>query len=282
MELALATLDEVPREVCNYFKRKNRAPGKARLKRLETGKSRLETGGSLIDRDQAQSTPADGRATAEAEEEETPFELPKFLVLERQKLIRDAVATGKIKESDCEAVLELGISCPDAALLTELWEQLKGEKQSASRADSHRPVSLAEHGTVRQGAMGAWGTQQGHPAVNIPGTVTKDDLVEKVTPAPRAKTHDQIPTVASEDDPRLRVNTLDGAEMIGSGAQRKKEKKKEYDDDGICKICLENPIDTVIVECGHQVICESCSPLVGAMCPLCRQPIVKVIKTYNT
>ena len=23
--------------------------------------------------------------------------------------------------------------------------------------------------------MGAWGTQQGHPAVNIPGTVTKDD-----------------------------------------------------------------------------------------------------------
>ena len=47
-------------------------------------------------------------AQAEAEEEDTPFELPKFLVLERQKLVRDAVATGKIRENDCEAVLERG------------------------------------------------------------------------------------------------------------------------------------------------------------------------------
>jgi len=126
--------------------------------------------------------------------------------------------------------------------------------------------------------MGAWGTQH----VNLPGTVTKDDSPEKVTQPPRATSHEVNPAAMAETDHRHRSNTLDGAEMIGAGPQRKKEKKKEYDDDGICKICLENPIDTVIVECGHQVICESCSPLVGAMCPLCRQPIVKVIKTYNT
>ena len=39
-------------------------------------------------------------------------------------------------------------------------------------------------------------------------------------------------------------------------SKKKKERKKEdpnYDDDGICKICLEAPIDTVILECGHQV-----------------------------
>ena len=95
--------------------------------------------------------------------------------------------------------------------------------------------------------------------------MTKDDSPEKVTQPPRAKAHNEIPTFRSEEDPRERSNTLDGAEMIGAGPAKKKEKKKEYDDDGICKICLENPIDTVIVECGHQVICESCTPLVGAL-----------------
>jgi hypothetical protein len=64
--------------------------------------------------------------------------------------------------------------------------------------------------------------------------------------------------------------------------KKKVEKKKEYDEDGICKICMENPIDTVMVECGHQVICYTCSPLVGSICPLCRQPIIRVMKTYHT
>jgi len=68
-------------------------------------------------------------------------------------------------------------------------------------------------------------------------------------------------------------------------SKKKKERKKEdpnYDDDGICKICLEAPIDTVILECGHQVICEACSAFVGSVCPLCRQTISRVIRTFNS
>jgi len=64
---------------------------------------------------------------------------------------------------------------------------------------------------------------------------------------------------------------------------RKKKKKKEDDDDdldNICKVCFENPIDTVILECGHQVICHDCSKDIGSLCPLCRGPISKIIKTY--
>merc|ERR1719387_3023860 len=89
---------------------------------------------------------------------------------------------GKIKEDECNIVLDRGVFCPDVALMAELWETIKNEKHAPegreTKTESHRPVALSEHGTVRQGAMGAWGTQQ----VNIPGTVTEDDFVEKIEP----------------------------------------------------------------------------------------------------
>merc|ERR1712216_713680 len=125
----------------------------------------------------------------------------------KQKLIRDAVATGKIKEDECNLVLERGISCPDAALVTELWETIKNEKHTdgaASKSEAHRPVALSEHGTVRQGAMGAWGTQQ----VNIPGTVTEDDFVEKIEP--------------KKEEARAGP-AMDSVEVISGGAKKKKE-----------------------------------------------------------
>ena len=49
-------------------------------------------------------------------------------------------------------------------------------------------------------------------------------------------------------------------------------------DDGdrdVCKICLVNKIDTVLVPCGHRCICDSCSKGLGSRkaCPICRKAI---------
>lgn len=49
----------------------------------------------------------------------------------------------------------------------------------------------------------------------------------------------------------------------------------------LCKVCFESPIDTVILSCGHQIVCSGCSKVVGNLCPLCRQPIEKIIKTFQ-
>jgi hypothetical protein len=121
---------------------------------------------------------------------------------------------------------------------------------------------------VREGAAGAWGTQR-----KTGGTA---DLAkgEPGSPVARSQQGEPLPGAVADDDEKSAVVS-----------KKKKERKKEdpnYDDDGICKICLEAPIDTVILECGHQVICEACSAFVGSVCPLCRQTISRVIRTFNS
>lgn len=52
-----------------------------------------------------------------------------------------------------------------------------------------------------------------------------------------------------------------------------------YDKD-ICKICIENQIDCVFVECGHLMSCLKCSQNLEK-CPFCRQTIYKIVKIYR-
>ena len=52
----------------------------------------------------------------------------------------------------------------------------------------------------------------------------------------------------------------------------------------ICKICFDRKIDTVILECGHRVVCSICAeglPL-PRLCPLCRSPIVRSYDKLHT
>ena len=55
------------------------------------------------------------------------------------------------------------------------------------------------------------------------------------------------------------------------------EKINERD---ICKICIENEIDCVFIECGHLVSCLKCSENLH-VCPFCRQEILKIMKIYR-
>lgn len=57
-------------------------------------------------------------------------------------------------------------------------------------------------------------------------------------------------------------------------------KKKQVDDD-LCKICMENVIDCVLLDCGHMVSCIKCGKRL-AECPMCRQNIVRVIRVFKS
>lgn len=69
----------------------------------------------------------------------------------------------------------------------------------------------------------------------------------------------------------------------------KKCKKLQINDDdddkpdNTCVICMENEIDSVILECGHMAICYSCSiiPSFKRKCPICRRPIQRVKQIYK-
>ncbi|XP_006637727.1 mitochondrial ubiquitin ligase activator of nfkb 1-A [Lepisosteus oculatus] len=49
-----------------------------------------------------------------------------------------------------------------------------------------------------------------------------------------------------------------------------------------CVICLSNPRSCVLLECGHVCCCFSCfQSLPVPTCPICRQPIVRVVPLYQ-
>ena len=56
----------------------------------------------------------------------------------------------------------------------------------------------------------------------------------------------------------------------------------EDKNDKICRVCFDRVVDTVMVPCGHAIICDGCSGTVGDTCPLCRKPIQQIVRTYTS
>lgn len=52
-----------------------------------------------------------------------------------------------------------------------------------------------------------------------------------------------------------------------------------------CRICFENPIESVLCNCGHSLTCHPCGlRLLGGVnpvCPVCRLRIINVIRIYK-
>lgn len=64
---------------------------------------------------------------------------------------------------------------------------------------------------------------------------------------------------------------------------QKKSQKIDIDavpDENMCKICMEHPIDSVLLECGHMTTCTECGKRLHE-CPICRQYVVRVVHTFK-
>lgn len=48
----------------------------------------------------------------------------------------------------------------------------------------------------------------------------------------------------------------------------------------LCKICMDAPIECVILECGHMVTCTNCGKVLNE-CPICRQYIIRVVRFFR-
>jgi len=60
-----------------------------------------------------------------------------------------------------------------------------------------------------------------------------------------------------------------------------KEVNSETQEDNFCKICFTNVINTVLLPCAHVAICFECTATLKD-CPICREKITKVVKTFKS
>lgn len=83
----------------------------------------------------------------------------------------------------------------------------------------------------------------------------------------------------------LRLAALKLGEMRVRSAKATSEKEieslKNMNFEGLCRVCCDNPVDTIFLECCHMVCCHHCGfDQIG--CPKCGQRVVKCSRTYMT
>lgn len=48
----------------------------------------------------------------------------------------------------------------------------------------------------------------------------------------------------------------------------------------LCKICMDNVINCVLLDCGHLVTCTKCGKRL-AECPICRALVIRVVHIFR-
>jgi hypothetical protein len=52
-------------------------------------------------------------------------------------------------------------------------------------------------------------------------------------------------------------------------------------EENLCKICMDSPIDCVLLECGHMVTCIKCGKRMNE-CPICRQYVIRAVHVFHS
>jgi hypothetical protein len=256
-QLAMATLDEIPREVVNYFISRKITP-----KRVDNV-SAIMPNRALRDAGDAEE---DRRGPSQPAEEKDDADIPRFLREEKQRLLQGAISQGYPRDDVDEVLDKCGLPAASMEMLLDVLTN--GEKGTNPMTASNQALSFerdsrpSKHGMlVRQATGGNWG-EQANGSNSGKGQ------------------RQQLPGVCDEED----VDRPPDYQPKDRSKQEKRKKKKPKDGDDeiaqLCKVCFEKPIDTVILECGHQIVCDGCSKQIGSLCPLCRQTITKICRTF--
>ncbi|KAK5928839.1 hypothetical protein CgunFtcFv8_010123 [Champsocephalus gunnari] len=97
--------------------------------------------------------------------------------------------------------------------------------------------------------------------VNYKGCCEKWELMERVVRL-------------YQDQQNLQAaSAVNASESAGSGSAGPEEH--------LCKICMDSPIDCVLLECGHMITCTKCGKRMSE-CPICRQYVVRAVHVFRS
>ncbi|XP_066551316.1 E3 ubiquitin-protein ligase rififylin isoform X2 [Amia ocellicauda] len=95
--------------------------------------------------------------------------------------------------------------------------------------------------------------------VNYKGCCEKWELMERVT-----RLYNE------QKDLQIRVTSPEDGSDPSPGVE-----------ENLCKICMDSPIDCVLLECGHMVTCTKCGKRMSE-CPICRQYVVRAVHVFRS
>ncbi|XP_071800461.1 E3 ubiquitin-protein ligase XIAP-like [Asterias amurensis] len=85
------------------------------------------------------------------------------------------------------------------------------------------------------------------------------------------------PTGASPEN-RGRTNRVLERQMSPTHIEEEIERLR---DEKLCKVCMDEDANMILMPCNHFVLCSSCTKLLND-CPICRTPIREVIRVYKS
>lgn len=172
-------------------------------------------------------------------------------------------------------------SSPDGAASAPV--QLTGGATAA-------PVPTVAHSNIEGAATALVTNNTG--AINRTNTQPVSNVVTRVEGATALpKTNIEGATVANTCTTsaatgaikRIISKTCDNNSVEGATASNKKERESQSDSDleNVCKICLEKPLDCVLLNCNHFCCCTSCASKLKS-CPICRKKIDKILRVFKS
>ena len=163
----------------------------------------------------------------------------------------------------------------DAATASSLTVRTSQDQEftsdSAIRTRRPRPVRPNRPSTTRSG----------EPSSAAPNNAATNNLLPRLPPPliplPAAVTNDLVDL----GDDFLGVGSSARSNLVKRDSSKKKTKEECE-----CAICLEKEPDSALIPCGHMCMCYECAVTVqklrSSLCPICRQPILDILRIYRT
>lgn len=77
-----------------------------------------------------------------------------------------------------------------------------------------------------------------------------------------------------------KAELVERAKRLYRDYQSTRAELEKLDLDALCKICMDAPVECVMLECGHMATCTDCGRQLSE-CPICRQFVVRIVRTFK-